>query len=165
MLVVSFLTCLFFRAVILRSVWHRSALQDIWVSKLYLSSILFSILLNRWIFSKTEIVCSFNESCSSLPSWIGSNSRSAHCATQSWVQGPPMLVCKCTSRHIKKALLPCWPSVVQQVSLQRWIRGIHYMQATKYTSQESTLLLKPRAKVTRSQKTGVLLMFPPQIFF
>ena len=55
---------------------------------------------------------------------------------------------------IEKARLPCWPLYSQQVSHQRWISGIHCMQATKHASEGSTLSLKPRGDVTRSPKQG-----------
>ena len=45
----------------------------------------------------------------------------------------------------------------QQMSHQRWIWGIHCMQATKYASNGSSLALKPRGHVTRSPKTGISL--------
>ena len=41
--------------------------------------------------------------------------------------------------------LPCW----WPRSQQRWIAGIHCMQATKHTSEGSTLALKPRGDITR----------------
>ena len=50
--------------------------------------------------------------------------------------------------------LPCWPPRGQQVLHQRWIAGIHCMQVTKHASEGSTLVLKPRAGVTRSPKQG-----------
>ena len=41
-----------------------------------------------------------------------------------------------------------------QVLHQRWIWGIHCMQAMKYVSKGSTLAMKPRTDVTRSLKQG-----------
>ena len=49
---------------------------------------------------------------------------------------------------------PCWPLYSQQVLHQRWISGIHGMQATKHASKGSTLALKPRGDVIRSPKQG-----------
>ena len=42
-------------------------------------------------------------------------------------------VCKYVNQ---KAWLPCWPSRGQEVLYQRWIWGIHCMQAKKHTSEE-----------------------------
>ena len=63
---------------------------------------------------------------------------------------------------------PCWPLYSQQVSHQRWISGIHGMQATKHASKGSTLALKPRGDVIRSPKQGYQWphkkdSFPPKI--
>ena len=41
-----------------------------------------------------------------------------------------------------------------QVSHQRWIWGIHYMQVMKHASKRSALNLKPGADATRSPKQG-----------
>ena len=67
---------------------------------------------------------------------------------------PPILADISAGTWIKKAQLPCWPLYSQQVSHQRWISGIHCMQATKHASEESTLALKLRGDVTRSPKQG-----------
>ena len=48
---------------------------------------------------------------------------------------------------------PCWMLRGQQVLHQRWISGTHCMQATKHI-WETTVALKPRADVMRSQKQG-----------
>ena len=50
--------------------------------------------------------------------------------------------------------LPCFLSIGQQVSHQRWIWGIHCVQARMHTSNGSTLPLKHRPDVTRSLKQG-----------
>ena len=52
----------------------------------------------------------------------------------------------CTSMKVKKTQLPCWPSIGQQVSYQRWIWGIHWMQGMKHANKEFTLALKLRAQ-------------------
>ena len=67
---------------------------------------------------------------------------------------PPILADISAGTWIEKAQLPCWPLYSQQVSHQRWISGIYCKQATKHTSEESTLALKPRGDVTRSPKQG-----------
>ena len=56
----------------------------------------------------------------------------------------------------------------RQVSHQRWIWGIHYIQATKYASKVSTLTLKPKADVTKSATQGYKWahkkdLYPPKI--
>ena len=81
------------------------------------------------------------------------DSTSAHCAGHLPIE----------SRHSTSAThvacrehnwLPCWLPRGQQVSHQRWISGIHFMQATKYASEGSTLALKPRGDIIRSPKQG-----------
>ena len=69
---------------------------------------------------------------------------------------------------IEKARLPCRPLCSQHVQHQRWIWGIHCAQATKQSSEGSTLALKPsisggasgctdRVKVKRSPDCAVYI--------
>ena len=58
-------------------------------------------------------------------------------------------------RGSKKARVPCWPSIGQQVLHQRWIYGIHCTQMKKHVSKGSTLPVKPRENITSSPKTEV----------
>ena len=70
----------------------------------------------------------------------------------------------------KKARPPCcWPRG-QQVSHQRWLWGIHCIQSTNHASQESALVLKPKADATRSPKqeyqwSHKMDLCPPIFFF
>ena len=74
---------------------------------------------------------------------------------QSRVQTPQMLVdIWSESMWIKKAQLPSWPPGGQQVLHQRWIWGIHCMQAMKHASKGSSQLWN-QGRHPKKSKTGV----------
>ena len=94
------------------------------------------------------------------PEWpSGLQRRAVLCCVwhrRSWVRAQNLDQCLWTRLQIRGSKrLGCHADLYsQQVSHQRWLSGIHCMQATKHASEGSTLALKPRGDVARSLKQG-----------
>ena len=84
-----------------------------------------------------------------ISSWIDSDGYSTQCATYSIPSSNPT---KCFKKYVDQTgSVSILATKRSAVSHQRWIWWIYCAQATIPTSEGSTLALKPRADITRSQ--------------
>ena len=81
--------------------------------------------------------------------------RAARTVVGSSSEPPPMPMDTSAGTWIKKAQLPCWPLYSQQVSHQRWIWGIHCVQARKHTSEGIHPGFETQGRCHQKSKIGV----------